>query len=488
MAREKRLLCIGRTSLLAACCGIASSGFMTQAIAAEFFTIIGPDGRPMVVQQRPEKKSKPADNVARPQKQTDQDSSQNQPQSSSHRKVTGQTQPSNAIALPQSHAIETKPNKSKPIKSEPTQSNTSVENESKLHSKTPQQHGSKGQATQESDQSIPENPKDRQPQVQNQQKQTSQKKSSDVLGSIISESKLDRTQQVQEQNTTKHQTQNVDSKILNSIQVPSTSASNQTQKAQPSSVPSTQAQQDGIKQATTQHVPKPHQNITEIDGVQYVDNEYLEDKEFNIEGRKRFYVMPDSSIAGSSRFETVEREKGISKSVFSKFLNNAPKASPPVVLAPTYYRLPKDQVVQNLEQACFSGKKIDKAKELSLDNTEVGFWPVPPIKEKFVYDVVKLDSSVENIHFSSYASSQKNPTYYWPLVVFLDQQGCVIEGVSGFKNQDTAANQLKFSALEGVLKKPKQAKYLFMTPLAEAIDVEQVQLSNKGQIKLSVLR
>lgn len=272
VAREKRLLCIGRTSLLAACCGIASSGFMAQAIAAEFFTIIGPDGRPMVVQQRPEKKSKPADNVARPQNKTDQDSSQNQPQLSSQSQVIGQTQSSNAIALAQSQAIESEPNTSEPI-----QSNTSVENESKLDP-TMQQHGLNGQAAQKSDQSIPVNPKDRQPQVQTQQKQTSQKKSSDVLGSTTSESKLEQTQQVQEQNTTKHPSKNVDSKILNSTQVPSTSASNQTQKVQPSNVPSTQAQQDGIKQATTQHVPKPHQNITEIDGVQYVDNEYLEDK------------------------------------------------------------------------------------------------------------------------------------------------------------------------------------------------------------------
>ena len=44
------------------------------------------------------------------------------------------------------------------------------------------------------------------------------------------------------------------------------------------------------------------------------------------------------------------------------------------------------------------------------------------------------------------------------------------------------------SALEGVLKKPPNAVYLFMTPLLEAVDVQDVQLTNKGQIKLSVLR
>ena len=146
--------------------------------------------------------------------------------------------------------------------------------------------------------------------------------------------------------------------------------------------------------------------------------------------------MPDSSVGGTRRFETVEREKGISKSVFSKFTKNTQAENEPVVLASTYYRLPKNELVQSLEQSCFSGKKINKAKLLSLDKNEMGLWPVPPIKEKFVYDVIKLDSPIENIHFTSYASSQKSPSYYWPLVVFLDQQGCVIEGVIGFKNEN----------------------------------------------------
>lgn len=228
--------------------------------------------------------------------------------------------------------------------------------------------------------------------------------------------------------------------------------------------------------------------FSEIDGVQYVDNEYLEEKEFNLEGKKRFYIMSEAGVAGGRQFETVEREKGITKSVFSKFLKNTNTPQKPIVLASTYFRLPKEEVVQNLEQGCFSGKKIQKAKSLSLDNDEIGFWPVAPIKENFAYEVVKLDPQVENIHLSSYASSQKNPTYYWPLVVFLDPQGCVIEGVSGFKSEDVVENYRQFSSLVGVLKKPQQASYLFMTPLAESIDVKNEKLSNTGQIKLSVLK
>lgn len=229
-------------------------------------------------------------------------------------------------------------------------------------------------------------------------------------------------------------------------------------------------------------------NFTIIDGVQYVNHEYLEEKEFNLEGNKRFYIVPDSSSTGGRNFETVEREKGVTKSVLSKFLKNTQTAQKPIVLATTYARLNKDEVVETLEQACFTGRKINKSKTLSLDKDEIGFWPVAPVKENFSYEVVNLDQNVETIHLSSYASSQKNPTYYWPLVVFLDQNGCVIEGVSGFKNEDIHSNNRAYSALAGILKKPDNARYLFMTPLAEAIDIKNQKLSNTGQIKLSVLR
>lgn len=229
-------------------------------------------------------------------------------------------------------------------------------------------------------------------------------------------------------------------------------------------------------------------NFTMIDGVQYVDNEFLEEKEFNLEGNKRFYIVPDSSVTGGRNFETVEREKGVTKTVLSKFLKNTQTTQKPIVLATTYARLNKEEVIETLEQACFNGRKINKSKTLSLDKDEIGFWPVAPVKENFSYEVVNLDQNVETIHLSSYASSQKNPTYYWPLVVFLDQKGCVIEGVSGFKNEDIHSNNRAYSALAGILKKPDNARYLFMTPLAESIDIKNQKLSNTGQIKLSVLR
>ena len=230
------------------------------------------------------------------------------------------------------------------------------------------------------------------------------------------------------------------------------------------------------------------QNFTVIDGVRYVNNEYLEDKEFNLEGKKRFYIMPAVSAGIPTRLETVEREKGVSHSFIDKIIKDKPDEKKSVALSATYYRLPKQDVIETLAQSCFTGKKLDKAKVLNIKNREIGFWPVAPIKEKFAFEVIQLDENIQDLLLTSYASSNKNPTYYWPLIVFLDQKGCVIEGVSGFKNQEIAESKFQHAALEGVLKKPSSSKYLFMTPLASAIDVENKQLINHGQIKLSVIR
>ncbi|WP_224964205.1 putative pilus assembly protein FilE [Acinetobacter guillouiae] len=230
------------------------------------------------------------------------------------------------------------------------------------------------------------------------------------------------------------------------------------------------------------------QHFTVIDGEKYVNNEYLEDREFNLEGKKRFYMTPEIG-AVHGRYETIERQKGLSTSLLNRIRGNSEsEEKKPVVLSSTYFRLPKDEVVQNLEQACFSGKKIVKAKDLSIKNQEIGLWPVAPIKENFAYEVVKLDPKVQNVLLTSYASSSKVQSYYWPLVVFLDGQGCVLEGVSGFKSEESYDNNLQYAAMEGVLRKPDQAVYLFLTPLSSALDVENKQLTNHGQIKLSVIQ
>jgi hypothetical protein len=231
--------------------------------------------------------------------------------------------------------------------------------------------------------------------------------------------------------------------------------------------------------------------FVDIDGQQYVKNEYLEDKEFNLEGKKRFYTMPEGVIDlkhGATRLQTVEREKGVGKSTIqSLFKRNVEQDTGPITLAKTYYRVSQAEAINGLGQQCFSGKKLKKVKTLDL-NKDVNLWPRAPLNDEFDFEVAAVNTSVQNIQLSSYASRQNNPTFYWPFVVFLDAKGCVLEGAGGYKNQEGVSTLIQHEKIEGVLHVPANSKYILLTPLASAIDVDNRALTNHGQIKLVAIR
>jgi len=241
---------------------------------------------------------------------------------------------------------------------------------------------------------------------------------------------------------------------------------------------------------TSQASPAPtstqdKSKFTTIDGVEYVNNEYLEDQEFNLDGKKRFYIVPD----GLGRTESVERKKGVSRSTLDQLFNrHTQDKESTVVLAPTYMRLSSKELVAAFEQdQCFIKGYNKSIKTLSI-NKEVNVWPRKPLKEKFEYELIKLDPSVQHLKLISFAASNEKPLYYWPLAVFLDDKGCILEGVSGFKSKSYPSTMLQHASIQGVLKVPPSAHYMMMTPLSSAVDVAETELSNQGQIQISVLR
>lgn len=110
------------------------------------------------------------------------------------------------------------------------------------------------------------------------------------------------------------------------------------------------------------------------------------------------------------------------------------------------------------------------------------------IKEKFEYELVKLDPSVQHLQLMSFAASSSTPLYYWPLAIFLDEKGCILEGASGFKSKSYPSTILQHASIQGTLKVPAHARYIMLTPLSSSIDVAEHELSNQGQIQISVLR
>ena len=231
--------------------------------------------------------------------------------------------------------------------------------------------------------------------------------------------------------------------------------------------------------------------FTMISGEKYIKNEYLENKEFNLEGKKRFYAMPEGIIDikhGATRLQTVEREKGVSKSLLqSIFKKNQKQNTGPITLSSTYYRVSQADAIKSLGQQCIKDKKIKNAKTLSLDK-DLNIWPRAPLKEQFDFEIVKVSKAIQNIQISSYASRQQNPTFYWPFVVFLDSSGCVLEGTGGFKNNENVQSFTTYQKIEGIVHIPAQSQYILLTPLASAIDLENKALTNQGQLKLIAIR
>lgn len=230
----------------------------------------------------------------------------------------------------------------------------------------------------------------------------------------------------------------------------------------------------------------PSDAFLDHQGETYVDSDYLEEQEFNLEGKKRFYHLPGF---GGAPIEVIERKKGVATSLFDRFTPNtkAPTQDEPVVFAATYMRVDQSDVQQMLDKTCVTQKSLKKAKTFNFEKA-THLWPSQPIKNELDYHVIKIDAKVQELMLTSYASSEKSPQYYWPFVAFLDQKGCMLEGVMGFRTSSHAATAIQHAAISGAIRVPENAQYIFMTPLEVAIDAEDFQLTNHGQLKLVALR
>lgn len=225
--------------------------------------------------------------------------------------------------------------------------------------------------------------------------------------------------------------------------------------------------------------PTQSTELYRFDDVNYIDSQALIDKQFNLEGKKRFYSLPNN-LGGA---DVVEREKGVNISQFTPI-----KASqqPQFSLSRHYLRLPQQQLTPVLGQACFEVNHMAKLKILTVDDA-INLWPRKKPVGKFGFEVIKLEQTVNDISVMSYASSSKNPQFYWPLPVFLDNNGCVIEGVAHYFQQQYPATLLQHTALKGNLHKPTAARYLLLTPLVEVSDLPQAKLTPTGAISLRAL-
>jgi hypothetical protein len=225
-----------------------------------------------------------------------------------------------------------------------------------------------------------------------------------------------------------------------------------------------------------------------IDGQQYVDSEYLEKRQFNLEGIKTFYTMPN----GIGGIQVVERVPGAVQPEDSPDTIPANNTNEPLVTLSTQYtRISSEEIIPLIGIKCLSYSALNKAK--ILRDQQLIIWPrsdAPMVNHRasLNYVVVKLGANNRDISLQSFAPLGRQSDYYWPLPIFLDEQGCVLEGVNAFYQKTLPSTMLQPSVIVGNLHVPEHAKYLMLTPLHEATDLPKIRLSEVGQVRLIPLR
>lgn len=204
----------------------------------------------------------------------------------------------------------------------------------------------------------------------------------------------------------------------------------------------------------------------QLENEVYVDSDYLEKKSFNLEDKKRFYYVPN----GTGSQQLMESRD-----------DNIATVPAPVVLQPSrrtafyadeYLALSKEWLQKNVSAMPDLCQKVKKLQKYSQPFKESNALWLNSDAEMVRFDRVLrfTESTQQERHFriSSFASTNKNPEFYLPIVIFLDAQGCILSGAWNYWSQAYPASEHHFSAVEGLLRVPVGTQYIGLSrPVAE---------------------
>lgn len=227
-----------------------------------------------------------------------------------------------------------------------------------------------------------------------------------------------------------------------------------------------------------------------LSGETYIDSEYLEKREFNLDEKKKFYAVPD----GLGGTQIVERVPGVidePKKSDRDVVQKNGELPALVTLSDQYQRVPAAEITPLIGMKCLSTQALRQPK--IMRDQQVILWPrsdAPRVNNHagLNYVVVEFRSNTRDLSLQSYSPNERQSDYYWPLPIFLDADGCVLEGVNGFYQKTLPSTILQPSILVGTLHVPENARYMMLTPLIEAIDLPNIKLSQVGQVRLIPLR
>ncbi len=211
-----------------------------------------------------------------------------------------------------------------------------------------------------------------------------------------------------------------------------------------------------------------------LDGQAYMQAEYLESVGFNPQGKKKFFIMDDGL-----QKQTVEYVANVD---LSKLAPPKP-AQVSYGLASNYDVLPPDMVKALAQIECLSKKQLKDAKVVKSKQFSV--WPLLP-SNKNSQQITVLDVSRMQPHgfarLYSHAQSNRRPTYYWPMVIFMDNKGCAISASTQYYQGQTSTTMLKHSAIHGTILVPANTHYITLTPIKQLIDHPMLNLNKVGAI------
>lgn len=205
------------------------------------------------------------------------------------------------------------------------------------------------------------------------------------------------------------------------------------------------------------------QGTRQIDSDTYVDTELLEQKNFNLEDKKRFYFLPNSGFGT----QVVESKDGVMNAPVVK--SEAAKSI--AYVSSNYLPLSVEDVQRWYPQLkqCISQSDIKKHSKPLKDSNNI--WVKPPlIPDTFeTDDFLALSSAipvVKQLRVVSFASTYKKPAFYLPIVVFLGETGCPVAGVWQYWSRAHIATDNQYASVEGLINIPAQSAYvLFYRPI-----------------------
>lgn len=214
----------------------------------------------------------------------------------------------------------------------------------------------------------------------------------------------------------------------------------------------------------------------ELEGEQYIDSDTLIKQQSEQPAKKRFYYVPTGAL-GEKILE------GEHKTVESTTTPQAPKQE--IKFSPEYQIITKEALLSkwhNLSSYCQQTKRLKPSRLFKASNAlwidKSDFSANQPDK---ILSLEKNLLTAEVVHISSFANSQKKPKFYLPIIVFLDEQGCVLEGAWQYWSYAKAANDNQYSAVDGLLTLPTSSKYILLYPPDEQVKIS-LPLQNYGSL------